>query len=83
MNSKERKARQDAVLHKIGLKLKKLRIAKGVSYTALAEELGISRNTYNLIELGKTNFQFRTLIAILEYHNLSFEDFFQNFQTKL
>ena len=82
MNSKESHARQDAVLQKIGLKLKELRLAKGISYTALAEELQISRNTYNLIELGKTNFQFRTLITILDYHGISIDFFFQSFKSK-
>ncbi len=63
------------LIKSIGAKIKDLRAIKGISYTKLAEEIGISRNTMNLIELGKTNFQFITLLRILKYHNLSLFDF--------
>ena len=62
----------------IGEKIKDLRKEKGISYINLAEEIGISRNSYNSLELGKSNFQFLTLLSILSYHNISVFDFFES-----
>lgn len=59
----------------IGAKIRELRDKKGISYTKIAEEIGISRNGYNNIELAKSNFQFLTLLRILKYHNISFFQF--------
>jgi len=64
---------------KIGNKIKELRKNKKMSYEKIAEEIGISRNCYNLIEHGYTNFQFEILLYILDYHNISVSDFFKDF----
>jgi len=63
----------------IGVKIRELRNKKGISYSKMAEEeIGISRNGYNNIELGKSNFQFLTLLRILKYHNISFFQFVES-----
>lgn len=63
------------LMKSIGNEIKDLRNKKGISYTKMAEEIGISRNGYNSIELAKSNFQFLTLLRILKYHNISFFQF--------
>lgn len=66
-------------LKKIGSKLKELRIKKGFgSYEKFAIEYEISRMQYWRIEEGKTNITFRTLISILNIHDISLKDFFSD-----
>ena len=65
---------------KIGQKIRELRKQKNISYEKLAKEIGLDRNTVNLIELGKTNFQFQTLLRILSYHKVSVFDFFKSLE---
>lgn len=62
----------------IGQQIKELRKKRGISYTEMAEEIGISRNGYNNIELAKSNFQFLTLLSILKYHDVSIFQFFES-----
>ncbi len=62
----------------IGEKIKDLRKEKNISYIKMAEEIGVSRNGYNNIELAKSNFQFQTLIRILSYHNTTVFEFFES-----
>lgn len=62
----------------IGNKIKDLRTAKNISYEQMAKNIGISRNTYNLLEHGKLSFQFTTLLMVLRYHNISISDFFND-----
>lgn len=68
---------QDLMLA-IGEKIKELRKRKNISYTNIAEEIGVSRNGYNNIELGRTNFQFVTLLRILSHHEISVFQFFDS-----
>ena len=60
----------------VGKELKLLRTLMGKSYIQLAEDIGISRNTYNLMENGKINFQFTTLLQVIDYYGYSLLDFF-------
>lgn len=69
---------QQKLLAEIGKRIKDLRISKKMSYEKMAEESGVARNTYNLLELGKINFQFCTLTQILKYHNKTISDFFKS-----
>jgi transcriptional regulator with XRE-family HTH domain len=78
MNTNEANAHHELILKAIGRKLKQLRLAKNLSYTAFAEQLGISRNGYNNIELAKANFQIRTLLLILDYHDVTLANFFKD-----
>ena len=62
----------------IGLKIKNLRIKQGIGYIQMAEKIGISRNNYNLMELGKIYFKFSTLLRILDYYDISTSEFFKD-----
>ena len=62
----------------IGEKIKDLRKEKNISYIKMAEEIGISRNGYNNIELAKSNFQFETLYRIITYHHITVFEFFES-----
>ena len=62
----------------IGAKIKTLRTEKGKGYIEMAKAMGISRNNYNLMELGKIYFKFSTLLQILEYHKISASEFFKD-----
>jgi len=64
----------------IGLKIKELR--NGKPYIDMAEEIGISRNEYNLMELGKIYFKFSTLLKVLDFHNVSFIDFMNDLKVQ-
>ena len=63
-------------LIRIGAKVKELRKSKGISYERMAYECNINRITYFSLEKGK-NFQMRTLLLILRYHNITLEEFFK------
>jgi len=69
-------------LEKIGKKLELLRIKNGFkSYEDFAIKNNLSRMQYWRIEKGKTNITFRSLIVILNIHNVSLEEFFSgNFE---
>ena len=66
------------ILSELGKKLKQMRKGKEKSYEALAEAIGVSRNTYNLMENGKINFQLSTLLQVLDFHDISVSDFFKD-----
>lgn len=64
-------------LEKIGKKLEALRVRNGYkSYEDFAIKNDLSRMQYWRIEKGKTNITLRSLIVILNIHNISLEDFF-------
>lgn len=65
------------ILQHIGKTLRIMRKSHNKSYVTMAEEIGLHKNSYNQIELGKLNFQFSTLLQILKYHNTSVYDFFK------
>jgi transcriptional regulator with XRE-family HTH domain len=81
-NSDDISPEQKELMIKLGKKLRELRKEQKKSYEVMAKEIGIPRNTYNLLELGKLNFQFSTLYPILKYYkkhnNLSINDFFKD-----
>ena len=64
-------------LVKIGDKLKTLRDERNLTISFLEAELGISRNSYSLMERGLIYFTTSTLFKILDYYKLSPEDFFR------
>ncbi|MFW5983078.1 MAG: helix-turn-helix domain-containing protein [bacterium] len=78
MKPKEIADADQTILKEIGARLKELRTEKGLSYTKLAEEIGINRNTYNLMENGKVYFTISKLLLILRYHNVSLSEFFRD-----
>jgi transcriptional regulator with XRE-family HTH domain len=66
-----------AFLERIGSKLKTLREERNLTISFLETELGISRNSYSLMERGLIYFTTSTLFKILDYYKLSPEDFFR------
>jgi transcriptional regulator with XRE-family HTH domain len=64
-------------LGKIGNKLKTLREERNLTISFLETELGISRNSYSLMERGLIYFTTSTLFKILDYYKLSPEEFFR------
>lgn len=73
---KEIAPEHQALMTAIGNKIKELR--NGKRYIDMAEEIGISRNEYNLLELGKIYFKFSTLLKVLDFHKISFTDFMKD-----
>jgi transcriptional regulator with XRE-family HTH domain len=66
------------LLDAIGKKIRELRTSKNISYEKMAEDIGISRNTYNLLEHGKLSFQFTTLLMVLKHYNIPVSKFFED-----
>ena len=64
----------------IGKQIRNLRKDKGIGYIELAEQIGISRNTYNQLELGISNFQFITLLEVLKFYRIDLAEFFKEFK---
>ncbi|MBA3898831.1 MAG: XRE family transcriptional regulator [Bacteroidetes bacterium] len=66
-------------LKSIGHKLKQLRIDKGYkSYETFALEHNLDRKQYWRIEFG-TNITIKSLILVLEAHNLTLQEFFRDY----
>lgn len=67
-----------AFLEQIGNKLKTLREERNLTISFLETELGISRNSYSLMERGLIYFTTSTLFKILDYYKLPPEEFFKD-----
>lgn len=65
------------MLAEIGRQLKKFRKEKKQGYIDAAKGVGVSKNTLYRMEEGEINFQFTTLLQVLDYYNVSIYDFFQ------
>tara|TARA_R110002051_G_scaffold174602_1_gene244798 strand:- start:585 stop:860 length:276 start_codon:yes stop_codon:yes gene_type:complete len=82
MAKKDTKAEKklDPRIEQIAKKLEKIRIEKGyTSYENFAIEHGITRMQYWRMEKG-TNFTFQSLLKILDAHQMSLSDFFEDFE---
>jgi transcriptional regulator with XRE-family HTH domain len=67
----------DAILVKIGSKLKQLRVKRGyTSHEDFAYDHDIPRMQYWRIEKGKANLTMKSLSRLLAIHKLTFEEFF-------
>ena len=75
---KEIKQEHQELMVKIGGKLQQLRKAKKISSSGLAKEVRISRNAYHQLESGKVYFNVLSLLQVLDYHQITIEDFFKN-----
>ena len=78
MERKEIATEHKELLREIGRRIKNLRKDKKFSYIKIANEMGISRNSYNLMEHGNVYFNFSTLLLVLNYHDISLMDFFRD-----
>ena len=69
---------QRLVLEEIGKRLQELRKSKNIGSAEMANIIGVSRNGYSMIEHGKTFFKFSKLMLLLQFHQISYSDFFKN-----
>jgi len=73
----------DPRIEKIAKKLKELRIAAGyTSYENFTIDKGLPRVQYWRMEKG-TNFQFESLMKILDAHQINLAEFFADFEEVL
>jgi len=61
---------------KIGIRLQTLRKEIKISSSGLAKQLGISRNAYHHMEAGKVYFNVLSLLKVLNFFELTPEEFF-------
>ena len=66
------------LMSSIGEKLQLFRKSKNLSVSALAKEIGISRNAYSQIENGKVYCNFLSVLQVLDFHQINAKDFFKN-----
>lgn len=64
------------MLEEIGERLRKIRKEKKLNGEDAAKNIGISLKTLYPTERGEINFQFTTLLQILNYYGVSVYDFF-------
>ena len=64
-------------------KLRDLRIENQVKSIVIADHLGIDESTYNKMETGRANTWGKYFIPILEYYQLSPDDFFASIKNGL
>ncbi|MDR0660722.1 MAG: hypothetical protein LBG19_07970 [Prevotellaceae bacterium] len=70
----------DSRIMEIASKLKILRIKKGYSsHESFAWNNGLNRAQYWRVEKG-SNITIKTLLTILDIHNMSLKEFFEDFQ---
>lgn len=63
----------------IGLRVKELRIKRGLDQQQLANVIGVGRSQMSNLETGKRNFNLNQLKTLAAYFNVSFETLgFQN-----
>ncbi len=73
----------DPRIEYVAKKLEKIRKEKGfTSYENFAIEFGISRMQYWRMEKG-TNFTFESLLKILDAHQMTLAEFFEDFDKRL
>ena len=66
------------LMSEIGERIKKLRLEKEKGLIEMANEIGLSRNEYSLIERGQIYCKLSTILRILDYHSISFSEFTKN-----
>ena len=71
MKPREIKQEHQATLKVLGQRIKKLRTEKEIGYIQMANEIGLSKNAYNSIELGNVYFSIYSLMLIANYHGVS------------
>lgn len=74
--TKELPQEYQLIFDQIGQGLINIRKREEKNYVRMAEKIGIDRKTYNLLEQGKLNFQFSTLLQVLDYFKIPVYEFF-------
>lgn len=59
----------------IGLKLRTLRLKRGLSQQNVADDLALSATAYSKIENGRTNISVKRLVQLAEYYDVFVADF--------
>lgn len=72
------------IQNKIGLRLKELRLKKGISQEKIAFEIGLDRTYITSVERGKRNISIKTLEKFWHYFGLTPKEFFdcENFKNE-
>jgi transcriptional regulator with XRE-family HTH domain len=74
LSNKEKKK-----LQKIGERIQTLRKERTkLGYKSFAEKINLNKNTVYRIEKAQGDYTIIQLLKILNYHNISLEDFFKN-----
>ena len=70
------KKETEVFLKKLGARIKQLRVNAGyTNYETFSYEAGISRGQYGIYEQGK-NITVVSLLKIIKFHKITFEEFF-------
>lgn len=77
MKPKSIRPEHQELLKEIGKRIKQLRSDKKIGYIQMANNVGLSRNSYNAIELGSVYWNSFSLLKITEYHNIPLEELFK------
>lgn len=77
MKPKSIRPEHQELLKEIGNRIKKLRSDKKIGYIQMAKNIGLSRNSYNAIELGNVYWNSFSLLKITEYYNIPLEELFK------
>lgn len=64
---------------RVGLRIKELRGALGMSQEAFANSIGMSRTYFAEVEIGKRNISIEDIERICEGLNISVRDFFDSY----
>lgn len=59
----------------LGNTLKKIRISKGITQKEVAQHTSISQSNYSKYEMGKIDISTTILISILDYFDISLQEF--------
>lgn len=73
---------EDKTIKAIGERLKSLRIKAGyTSYVNFAIENDLDRKQYWRLEAGEANFTIKSLLRVLNIHELTLQDFFSELES--
>ena len=70
-------------LKELSRKVKMIRLAKGVSQTRMAEEIGVSKTNLSNMEAGRTAITIQNLFKIQKVLGCKMADFFVDFDVEL
>ena len=68
------------ILNAIGDRVKELRTKRKIKINEICEATKIHRNSYSQLEHGNTYFKISALLRILDFHNITISEFFNNLQ---
>ena len=62
----------------IGMKIKELRVEKGLSQTQLAEKIGVSQKAIDYWERNVNEPKASYIISLVQFFEISFDEFFHD-----